>query len=108
MRPKKESSSEAEDAGLKVAAPAGKPGGSAEKKSGAPGADKRVAGGKKAAAQGVGAKIIAAGDKNGDGVLTEDEFQEKDRANFPKVDANGDGKVEAAELEAAIKAASGE
>jgi RND family efflux transporter MFP subunit len=108
MRPKKESKSEVDEAGLKVAAPAGEPDGSAEKKSGAPAADKKVAGGKKASAQGVGAKIIAAGDKNGDGVLTEDEFQEQDRANFPNVDADGDGKVNAAELEAAIKAASGE
>lgn len=57
--------------------------------------------------QSMGAKIIAGGDKNGDGVLTEDEFQEKDRANFPKVDTNSDGKVTAAELDAAIKAASG-
>lgn len=62
---------------------------------------------KKATTQGVGAKIIAAGDQNGDGFLTEDEFQEKDRASFPEVDANGDGKVDAAELDAAITAASG-
>ena len=66
-----------------------------------------IASQKKTTGQSVGAKIIAAGDKNGDGFLTEDEFQEKDRANFPKVDANGDGKVDAAELDLAIKAASG-
>jgi HlyD family secretion protein len=59
----------------------------------------------KSAAQGTGAKIIAAGDKNDDGVLTEEEFEEKDRANFPKVDSNSDGKVTASELDAAIKAA---
>lgn len=61
---------------------------------------------KPAASKGLGAKIIAGGDKNGDGVLTEDEFSDKDKANFSKVDANGDGKVNAAELDAAIKAAS--
>jgi HlyD family secretion protein len=59
----------------------------------------------KSAAQGTGAKIIAAGDKNDDGVLTEEEFAEKDRANFPKVDSNSDGKVTASELDVAIKAA---
>lgn len=60
----------------------------------------------KPAAQSMGAKILAAGDKNKDGALTEDEFSEKDRPNFSKVDANGDGKVTTAELDAAIKAAS--
>jgi hypothetical protein len=60
------------------------------------------------AKQSVGAQVIAAGDKNSDGVLTEDEFEEKDRANFSKVDSNGDGKVTAGEIDAAIKAASGE
>ncbi len=62
---------------------------------------------KKAAPAITGAKLVAMGDKNGDGVLTEDEFSEKDRASFPKVDANGDGKVDAAELDVMIKAASG-
>ncbi len=108
MRPKKEAQTEEAEAGLKVPAPAEKPDGSAVNKSGAPGADKEVVGGKQTTAQGIGTNIIAAGDKNGDGVLTEDEFQDKDRANFPKVDANSDGKVNAAELEAAIKAASGQ
>jgi len=61
----------------------------------------------KASGQSIGTKLVTAGDKNGDGVLTIDEFQEKDRENFPKVDANGDGKVDAGELDAAIKAASG-
>ncbi|MEM8668375.1 MAG: efflux RND transporter periplasmic adaptor subunit [Planctomycetota bacterium] len=52
----------------------------------------------------VGAQVIAGGDKNGDGVLTIDEFSEKDKANFPKVDQDGDGKVTAKEIDAAMKA----
>lgn len=55
-----------------------------------------------------GDQIIKLADKNGDGVLTEDEFAEKDRARFAKADANGDGAVDAAELDAQIKAATGE
>lgn len=58
--------------------------------------------------QGVGQQIIAAADKNGDGFLQEDELPEKDRGNFSKVDTNGDAKLSAAELDVAIKAASGQ
>lgn len=57
---------------------------------------------KPAAKKSVGAQLVAGGDKNGDGVLTIDEFQEKDKANFPNVDKNGDGKVTAAEIDAAL------
>ncbi len=64
--------------------------------------------GKKAATAGAGAKIIAAADTDGDGALSEDELPEKDRANFSTIDTNGDGKIEAAELDAAIKAATGQ
>ncbi len=63
---------------------------------------------KKQPSTSVGAQVVAAGDKNGDGVLTEDEFEEKDRENFSKVDTNGDNKVTSAEIDVAIKAASGE
>ena len=52
-----------------------------------------------------GAKIVQAADKNGDGVLTLDEFAEKDRARFPTIDANDDGEVDAGEIDAALKAA---
>ena len=52
--------------------------------------------------------LLKLADKNSDGVLTEDEFSEQDRANFGKVDANGDGQVDIAELDAQIKAASSE
>ncbi len=62
----------------------------------------------KPATQSVGAKLIAAADKDADGVLTEDEFDEDNRANFTSIDANGDGKVTASELDAAVKAAKGE
>lgn len=58
--------------------------------------------------KGVGQQIIATADKNGDGFLQEDELPEKDRSNFSKVDANGDSKLSATELDAAIKAASGQ
>lgn len=58
--------------------------------------------------KGVGQQIIATADKNGDGFLQEDELPEKDRSNFSKVDTNGDSKLSATELDAAIKAASGQ
>lgn len=51
----------------------------------------------------IGAQVIAAADKNKDGFLTEDEVREEDRADFSKGDANGDGKISAAEMDAAIK-----
>ena len=63
---------------------------------------------KSAGAKISGAAIVAAADKNGDGVLTKDEFSDKDKANFSKVDANGDGKVVAAEIDAQLQAAAGE
>ena len=55
--------------------------------------------------QTAGAKIVADRDRNKDGVLSVDEFDEKDRENFAKVDTNGDGKVNAGEIDAALKAA---
>lgn len=55
--------------------------------------------------QSAGASIIAGGDKNGDGTLSIDEFDEKDRANFSQVDRNGDGQADAGEIDAAIAAA---
>ena len=42
-------------------------------------------------------------DKNGDGVLTKDEFSEKDRNDFESADVDKNGKVDAAELDAIIK-----
>lgn len=63
--------------------------------------------GNSATAKITGAQVIAMADKNKDGVLTEDEFSEKDRSSFPEVDTNGDGKVDAGELDAKIKAATG-
>ena len=50
-----------------------------------------------------GTQVIKQADKNGDGVLTVEEFAEKDRANFGAIDQNGDGKVDATELDAALK-----
>ncbi len=52
-----------------------------------------------------GAQIVKMADKNEDGVLTEDEFSEKDRANFSEVDSDGDGQVTAAEIDTSLKAA---
>ena len=50
-----------------------------------------------------GADIIKLGDKNGDGVLTKDEFDERTRPYFDLTDTDGNGKVDAAEIEAGIK-----
>ena len=45
--------------------------------------------------------------QNSDGVLTEDEYAEKDRKHFGRSDTNKDGKVDLAELQAALKALQG-
>ena len=51
-----------------------------------------------------GQKILEAADKNKDGFLTIDEFAEKDKENFSGLDANGDDKVTAAEIDKMIGA----
>ena len=53
----------------------------------------------------IGKSLVGMADKDGDGMLSEEEVEEKDRANFPNVDSNKDGKLSAAEIDAAIKAA---
>lgn len=63
--------------------------------------------GKEKKATSAGQKIVAAADKNKDGFLTIDEFAEKDRENFPGLDANGDEKVSAAEIDKMIGAQEG-
>ena len=60
---------------------------------------------KQGAKQVTGAAIIKYADKNGDGVLTKDEFSDKDRENFDKTDLNGNGEVDASEIDAALKKA---
>ncbi|MDA9857737.1 efflux RND transporter periplasmic adaptor subunit [Rubripirellula sp.] len=60
---------------------------------------------KSSSAQSAGKQLVASGDKNKDGVLTIDEFEEKDKANFAKVDQDGNGKVTASEIDAAFQAA---
>ncbi|MEE2936706.1 MAG: efflux RND transporter periplasmic adaptor subunit [Planctomycetota bacterium] len=60
---------------------------------------------KSSAAQSAGKQLVATADKNKDGVLTIDEFGEKDKANFGKVDQDGNGKVTASEIDAAFQAA---
>ncbi len=50
-----------------------------------------------------GAQIIKRADKNGDGVLTIDEYAEKDRHRFGPTDTNNDGRVDPNELGAALK-----
>ena len=57
----------------------------------------------KKAADSPGAQILKLADKNKDGVLTIDEYEEKDRQYFEPSDANKDGKVDVKELDAAIK-----
>lgn len=54
-----------------------------------------------------GTKLVAMGDKNADGVLTEDEFAEMDQGKFASIDTNGDGKVDAGELDVTLKPAEG-
>ena len=51
--------------------------------------------------------LLKSGDKNGDGFLQKDEFPAKDQANFPKIDANKDGKISVSELSDALNAAKG-
>lgn len=94
-----------EEAQVKALKPiaGGKSGGSKEKTN----ADVRRSKTEKSqgAKQITGAAIVKYADKNGDGVLTKDEFSEKDRENFEKTDQNGDGKVDAAEIDQALKKA---
>lgn len=63
---------------------------------------------KEARFQITGAQILKFADKNGDGVLTKDEFSEKDRKDFDKTDLNHNGEVDEAELDAVIKSKMGE
>lgn len=53
------------------------------------------------------AQLIKRGDKNGDGVLTIDEYAEKDRHHFAPTDTNNDGRVDANELGAALSRSQG-
>ena len=50
-----------------------------------------------------GAQILKLADKNNDGALTIDEYEEKDRQYFQPSDTNKDGRVDVQELDAAIK-----
>ena len=54
-------------------------------------------------AESQGARLIKLADKNGDGALSIDEYQEKDRPQFEEHDLNQDGKVDAGELDALLK-----
>ena len=62
-------------------------------------------GGKKPDAKAMAAGILKNADKNKDGGLSEDEVDDNGRKDFKKNDTNGDGKLDAKELEAAIKKA---
>ena len=48
------------------------------------------------------AQIIRASDKNGDGVLTKDEYAEEHKEHFDGTDTNSDGKIDEPELTAAL------
>ena len=50
-----------------------------------------------------GAEIIKFADKNGDGVLTIDEYAEKDRHTFGATDTDKDGNVDGSELDAVLR-----
>ncbi len=50
-----------------------------------------------------GAQLIKLADKNGDGVLTIDEYAEKDRHTFGIADTNKDEQVDAGEIDALLK-----
>jgi len=50
-------------------------------------------------------QIMKVADKNKDGVLTEDEMDEKGKKTFKSNDTNSDGKIDRKELDAAIKKA---
>ncbi|MBP88876.1 MAG: hypothetical protein CMJ64_19545 [Planctomycetaceae bacterium] len=50
-----------------------------------------------------GTQLLKVADKNSDGGLTIDEYQEKDRPKFEEHDLNNDGKVDAGELDVLLK-----
>ena len=50
-----------------------------------------------------GAEVLKKGDKNGDGVLTKDEFDEKTKPYFDSMDTDANGEVNAAEIDASLK-----
>lgn len=86
------------------AAPASKDGkpaeGSKEEKPAAQGA--KPTGAKKESSA---AQVMKALDKDGDGVLTKDEYADEHKEHFDGTDTNGDGKVDETELTTALKAA---
>ena len=51
----------------------------------------------------VAKKVLEDGDKNKDGVLTKDEFDEKSKPYFDATDTDGNGKVDVSEIEAGLK-----
>ena len=74
--------------------------GDIKKSQGEPKADKSKDAGKRPQS---GADIIKMGDKNGDGFLTKDEFDEKTRPFFEATDTDSNGKVDAREIEAGMR-----
>ena len=81
---------------------------SGKSKSGKPESAEGKQASQKSKPQITGAAILKAADKNGDGVLTKDEFSDKDRKDFENVDQDNNGKVDASELDAVIKQKMGE
>lgn len=82
-----------------------KPAGDAKQKPGG----KKGAAGKKEAAGSFGAKLVRQLDKNKDGGVSKDELpDQKSKQDFEKNDTNSDGKLDAAEIDQALKQGRGD
>jgi hypothetical protein len=65
--------------------------------------DGKLDAGERAAAAGMGGRMLERADANGDGVVTRDEFHAQVLQRFGRVDTNGDGKIDQAEKDAVMQ-----